>query len=87
MSTLHKSEKGTQHLEPREGQRGLLCSNKVPIRCPSLGFNYDSTTEDDALDYLAEILVTSYLDNKRYGNKNGNKTGGHILPCIDKGTG
>lgn len=38
MNKLHeRSICVTKELEPNEGQRGLLCSNKVPHRCPSLG--------------------------------------------------
>ena len=36
MTVLHKSQNRDQKFEPKEGQRGLLCSNKDLSRCPSL---------------------------------------------------
>ncbi len=38
MKKLHKSHNDTKELEPKEGQQGLLCNNKVSSSCPSLGF-------------------------------------------------
>jgi hypothetical protein len=47
MNELHKSQEGLQPLVPNEGQRGLLCSNICPSRCPSLrhtGHIFEETT-------------------------------------------
>jgi len=50
-------------VESKEGERGLLSSNKANVRSPSLGFNPNKefVSEDDALDYLASILVEIFL--------------------------
>lgn len=50
-------------IESSEGQRGLLCSNKVVNRCPSLGkiVPHVFTTIEDELKYLADILVEAYF--------------------------
>ena len=37
MKGLHKSLISGKKLEPKEGQRELLCSNKDSLRCPFLG--------------------------------------------------
>lgn len=66
MNTLHNRSIDSGNLVPREGQRDLLCSNnKEPLRCPSFGINNEQISEDDALDYLAEVLVDAFLDSKR----------------------
>lgn len=67
MYKLHNDQDDAYQFEPREGQRGLLCSNKAPSRCPSLGFNSD-TSEDKALKCLARILVEAFLETK-YENR------------------
>lgn len=67
---------------PKEGQRDLLCSNKESFRCPSFGINNQFTSEDDALSYLAEVLVGAFLDIKRNA-KSTIKTSGNLLPSIN----
>lgn len=62
MTTLHKSQNGYIKLESKEGQRGLLCSNKDPFRCPSLDF---ISEEDQSLDCLAGIIVEAFIKKKR----------------------
>jgi hypothetical protein len=88
---LHRRQNGIHNFELKKGQRGLLCSNKVPFRCPSLGLNSLSISEDDALNYLAEILVDIFLDKKRHANnkhtKPEPKESSNLLPSIDEGTG
>lgn len=45
MDKLHKSSIQTGNdIVPKEGQRGLLCSNKQSVRCPSLGYKENSPT-------------------------------------------
>lgn len=57
MSKLHKSQyTATKKLEPNEGQRGLLCSNNVSVRCPSLSFRSLSNDTLEALDDLGNVL-------------------------------
>lgn len=53
MSSLHKSQNDAPELEPNEGQRGLLCSNKASLRCPSLSSS--SALSKDTLDALEEL--------------------------------
>lgn len=67
---------------PREGQRDLLCSNKESLRCPSFGINNQFISEDDALSYLAEVLVGAFLDIKRNATTT-IKTGSDLLPSIN----
>lgn len=64
MAEQHKSPKDNNQIISKEGQRGLLCCNKVSNRCPSLGFNNQFTSEDAALDYLAGILVEAFLNQE-----------------------
>lgn len=53
MNELHKSQHGVRGFEPNEGQRGLLCSNKAPLRCPSLSSS--STLSKDTIEALEEL--------------------------------
>lgn len=62
MEELHKDLNDTSPLELNKGQRGLLCSNKVPFRCPFLCLSEQN--EDEAIDYLANILIDVYLEQK-----------------------
>ncbi len=82
MNELHNRSIIKDNLVPKEGQRDLLCSNKESFRCPSFGINNQFVSEDDALDYLAEVLVGAFLDSKRNA-KPTIKTGGNILPSIN----
>ena len=56
MNKLHNDQDDANKFEPREGQRGLLCSNKAPSRCPSLGYEFILSPEklDQAFDVLFE---------------------------------
>jgi len=57
MSKLHKSQYDAPELEPNEGQRGLLCSNKASLRCPSLSSSSTLSKDTlDALEGLGDIL-------------------------------
>lgn len=56
INRLDKSEIGTLNLEPKEGQRALLSSNKAPSRCPSFGTDPLSDDTLRALRELGEIL-------------------------------
>lgn len=64
MNELHKDLNDTDNLELNKGQRGLLCSNKVPFRCPFLCSKI-APTVDDNLDYLADMILEVFLDKKR----------------------
>ena len=71
---MSKQHKGSSNIgatvESKEGERGPLCCNKANVRSPSLGFNSNTgfVSEDDALDYLAGILVEIHLWNIEHGN-------------------
>jgi hypothetical protein len=62
ISRLHEGQDDAFQFEPKEGQHRSSCSNEAPSCCPSLGFN--SHLEDEALKYLARILVEAFLDIK-----------------------
>jgi len=66
MNELHKDLNDTNNLELNKGQRGLLCSNKVPFRCPFLSLE-KASSQDDTLDYMADMILEAFLDKKRYG--------------------
>lgn len=64
INSLHnKSNK--RRLVPKEGQQGLLCSNKKSNCCPSLG--YISKEEEEKLKLLlkdlAKIFINKELEN------------------------
>ena len=88
MNRLDKRNKITdKQVEPSEGERILLSSNKSDQRSPFLGFldtSSENVSEDMVLDYLAHIIADIYLD-QNYGNKT-NKESSDILPGINKGT-
>lgn len=57
MNKLHRSQYDASEFEPNEGQRGLLCSNNVSLRCPSLSLNSTLSKETiDALEELGDVL-------------------------------
>lgn len=71
MKKLHNKLITDPKIEPNEGQRDLLCSNKKSERCPSLGsFNPNDVPEDVALNHLAKILSDIYLGLKSNERKN-----------------
>lgn len=83
MTKLHKYH-SENHIEPTEGQRDILCSNKESLRCPSLGLNDERLVDEDKLlDYLAEILTDTFLDKKINAKLRTQKECSHILPSID----
>lgn len=53
MNELHKGQYDASEFEPNEGQRGLLCSNKASLRCPSLSSS--PTLSKDTLRALEEL--------------------------------
>ena len=90
MRELDKSPKDNNQIISKEGQRGLLSSNKVSNRCPSLGFNNQFISEDDALKYLAGILVEIFLDeelNEHRTNQSQSKESSNILQSINQRAG
>jgi hypothetical protein len=88
MEMLHnKDEYGTK-MKPEGGLQASLCSNEV-LSCSSpLGFFDDNfISENDALDYLAEVLVETFLDEKKYYANATTQTGGAVCPSINKRAG
>src|SRR5258708_313123 len=89
MKRLHKRQNGNPNFEPKEGQRGLLCSNKVPYRCPSFGLNINAgSSEDEALAYLADVLVEAYFERKNHDptRHTNQQTSSPLLSRLDNGT-
>ena len=74
MDRLHTKLIDSFKFEPREGQcDDLVCSNKKSItHCPSLGF-INNNSESVALDYLASVLVETFLDSQEDERNNTNK--------------
>lgn len=57
MNELHGKPNNGIIIEPEKGQRGFLCSNKEPFRCPFVGSNSAFTKETlEALEDLGEVL-------------------------------
>lgn len=60
MNKLHNKLILDNEIVPKEGQRGLLCSNNESIRCPSLDYKYitpSSCEVDKAFDVLFEEVM------------------------------
>ncbi len=87
INTLHKRENTTDiKVEPNEGERTLLCSNRSSMRSPSLDFdvNSPSITDEILVDYLAEIFVDGFLKLKEI--EYANEKSSYLLSSIHKGT-
>jgi hypothetical protein len=85
MEGLHRKQNGLI-IEPEKGQRGFLCSNKEPYRCPLVGSIISE--EDQALDCLAGILVEAFIKKKRNElNTIKQKESGAVLPCVHERAG
>ena len=57
ISGLHKGEYDAPRLEPNEGQRPPLCSNRASRRCPSLSSSQPFSKKTlDALEELGDVL-------------------------------
>lgn len=60
MSKLHNKSIIDKEIVPKEGQRGLLCSNNESHRCPSLDYKCITPSEDmvdKAFDLLFEEVM------------------------------
>jgi hypothetical protein len=69
MNKLHNQDEYDGKLKPEGGLQSSLCSNNVPSCSSPLGFT-NFISEDDALDYLAEVLIDAFLDHKKgYANE------------------
>ncbi|GEM_PF-2156110 len=68
MEKLHNKDEYSTQLKPEGGLQASLCSNNV-LSCSSpLGFTNSFSSDDEAIDYLADILVEAFLDQKKYEN-------------------
>ena len=87
LKKLHKRNNTLDtDLEPNEGERTLLCSNKGGMRSPSLdlGIHADST-EDELIGILADILVEGFILQHKHGEKHTTQ-GSDLLPGVNKRT-
>lgn len=85
MNKLHNQDEYDGKLKPEGGLQSSLCSNNVPSCSSPLGFT-NFISEDDALDYLAEVLVDAFLDHKKgYANERTKKSSA-LCPSINEGT-
>lgn len=76
MKELHNEDEHSMQMKPEGGLQASLCSNNV-LSCSSpLGFNNSNfISEDDALDYLAEVLIEAFLEHKKqYANESTQKS-------------
>ena len=66
INTLHnQDEHGTQK-RPEGGLQASLCSNNVPsCSSPSGLIDIDPIKKQEAIDYLAEILIDAFISHKR----------------------
>ena len=88
MNTLHNKDEHEAQTKPEGGLQASLCSNNgLSCSSPSGFMSTNFISEDDALDYLAEVLVGAFLDHKKRHANATNKTGGDILPSINQRTG
>ena len=86
METLHNKDEYSTQSSPEGGLQTSLCSNEV-LSCSSpLGFldSNNFISEDDALDYLAEVLVETFLDEKKYHANATTQKGGDLCPSINQ---
>ena len=68
MKELHNKDEYSTQMKPEGGLQASLCSNNV-LSCSSpLGLTNSFSTDDEAIDYLADILVEAFLDQKKYEN-------------------
>jgi hypothetical protein len=71
METLHKNGIDSQiNIEPGEGSRPLLCSNKASYRDPSLGFLDKEkklveirSTLKSLVSHIIEVEINNYINN------------------------
>lgn len=63
---LSKSD-DSREVPPSEGRLQPLDSNESSVGHPSLGITSAKSPTDQALEYLAEVLVGAYLNDNAYG--------------------
>jgi hypothetical protein len=88
MTKLHKKDAYNAKVNPEGGLQASLCSNEALYCSSPSGFNNTNfISEDDSLDYLADILIEIFLDDKRKHANKPKKKSGYLLSGINKRTG
>lgn len=82
MRELHNTVEYSKQSKPEGGLRATLCSNEVLSRSSPLGFN-NTISEDNAIEYLAEILVDAFLDKKKNNANKLTKESGIVCKSIN----
>jgi hypothetical protein len=72
MNELHNKDEYGGPLRPEGGLQSSLCSNNGPLCSSPSGFTNSFSSDAEAIDYLADILVEAFLDQKKYENCNRN---------------
>ena len=66
MKELHNKDEYSTQMKPEGGLQASLCSNNV-LSCSSpLGFTNSFSSDEQAVEYLAGILVDAFLDLKKH---------------------
>lgn len=68
METLHSKDEKSTETKLKGGLQASLCSNSVPPCSSPLGFTNSFSSEEQAVEYLAGILVDAFLDLKKHEN-------------------
>jgi hypothetical protein len=73
MKKLHNKLIFDSGIVPKEGQRGLLCSNNESIRCPSLSYEFIDSAESEekvskAYSIIFEAVLKRRIENGKYKN-------------------
>ncbi len=93
MNRLHEEHRDTKiPTKPEGGLQVSLCSNKVSLCSSPLGFVIPPiispvVSENDALDYLAEVLVHAFLDHKKHHANTNTTKSSALLPSINERAG
>jgi hypothetical protein len=71
LNMLHKGENATvNNVEPNEGERTLLCSNRSSNRSPSLDLErFENASQDELIGILADILLDAFLWEHEHRNE------------------
>ena len=87
MNELISNDAHDAQTKSDRGMQASLCRNSIPAYCSHLNFiSHDFVSEDDALDYLAEVLVGAFLDHKKYYANTTFKKSSNLLSSINKRT-
>ncbi len=83
MKMLHNTVEYNTQPKLEGGLQATLCSNEVLFCSPPSGFSNNQISKDDAIDYLSEVLVDTFLEYKKiYANAN-IKKGSNICSSIN----